>query len=126
MKSHRQNFSKLNDKGFEVELKVQNDVVRVEVQNASAQISTSVKKSGNTVVMPCQQMRYDFSDICNLSNVPLDSFFWHDELPGAVRLDVIHTGDVEPAGNDIFRHLQDKPQFQLQNACFRIACHTTV
>ena len=91
-------FYQLNSKEFEVELKVQNDIVRVEVQNASAQISTSVKKSGNTVVVPGQQMRYDFSDICNLSNVPLENFYWHDELPGSVRLTAIHTGTWSQPG----------------------------
>lgn len=91
-------FYQLNSKEFEVELKVQNDIVRVEVQNASAQISTSVKKSGNTVVVPGQQMRYDFSDICNLSNVSLENFYWHDELPGSVRLNVIHTGTWSQPG----------------------------
>lgn len=91
-------FYQLNNKEFEVELKVQNDIVRVEVQNASAQISTSVKKSGNTVVVPGQQMRYDFSDICNLSNVPLENFYWHDELPGSVRLAAIHTGTWSQPG----------------------------
>lgn len=91
-------FYQLNPQTFTVELKVQNDIVRVEVQNASAQISTSVKKSGNTVVVPGQQMRYDFSDICNLSNVPLENFYWHDELPGSVRLNVIHTGTWSQPG----------------------------
>ncbi len=91
-------FYQLNSREFTVELKVQNDVVRVEVQNASAQISTSVKKSGNTVVVPGQQMRYDFSDICNLSNVPLENFYWHDELPGSVRLTAIHTGTWSQPG----------------------------
>lgn len=91
-------FYQLNSREFTVELKVQNDIVRVEVQNASAQISTSVKKSGNTVVVPGQQMRYDFSDICNLSNVSLENFYWHDELPGSVRLNVIHTGTWSQPG----------------------------
>lgn len=91
-------FYQLNSREFTVELKVQNDVVRVEVQNSSAQISTSVKKSGNTIVVPGQQMRYDFSDICNLSNVPLENFYWHDELPGSVRLTTIHTGTWSQPG----------------------------
>lgn len=91
-------FYQLNSREFTVELKVQNDVVRVEVQNASAQISTSVKKSGNTIVVPGQQMRYDFSDICNLSNVPLENFYWHDELPGSVRLAAIHAGTWSQPG----------------------------
>ncbi|WP_418558334.1 SpaA isopeptide-forming pilin-related protein [Hominenteromicrobium sp.] len=91
-------FYQLNPKEFTVELKVQNDIVRVEVQNASVQISPSVKKSGNTVVVPGQQMRYDFSDICNLSNVPLENFYWHDDLPGSVRLTAIHTGTWSQPG----------------------------
>ena len=91
-------FYQLNSREFTVELKVQNDVVRVEVQNSSAQISTSVKKSGNTIVVPGQQMRYDFSDICNLSNVPLENFYWHDELPSSVRLTTIHTGTWSQPG----------------------------
>ena len=91
-------FYQLNSREFTVELKVQNDVVRVEVQNSSAQISTSVKKSGNTIVVPGQQMRYDFSDICNLSNVLLENFYWHDELPSSVRLTTIHTGTWSQPG----------------------------
>lgn len=91
-------FFQLNSREFEVELKVQNDIVRVEMQNSSAQISTSVKKSGNTIVTPGQQMRYDFSDICNLSNVPLQNFYWHDELPSSVRLNTIHTGTWSQPG----------------------------
>ena len=44
-------------------------------------------------------MRYDFSEICNLSNVPLDNFFWHDQLPtNAVRLEAIHTGTWNQVG----------------------------
>ena len=43
-------------------------------------------------------MRYDFSDICNLSNVPLENFYWHDELPGSVRLTTIHTGTWSQPG----------------------------
>lgn len=92
-------FYQLNKTEFEVSLKIPNDIVQVEVLNASANISTSVKKSGNTTVRPGQQMRYDFSDIANTSNVPLNNFFWHDEIPtDAVRLNVIHTGTWNQPG----------------------------
>ena len=83
----------INSKEFYVELKVINDIVRIEVEDSNANIQTTVKKSGNTVVTPGTQMRYDFSDITNSSNVPLNNFYWHDKIPtDAVRLNVIHTG----------------------------------
>ena len=86
-------YYQLNTTEFEVQLKVPNDVVQVTVLNSTANISTSVKKQGNTNVTPGQQMRYDFYDICNLSNVALNNFYWHDQLPtDAVRLNVINTG----------------------------------
>ena len=38
-------------------------------------------------------MRYDFSNIANNSNVPLESFYWHDQIPtNAVTLNAIKTG----------------------------------
>ena len=92
-------YYQLNTTEFEVQLKVPNDVVQVEVLNNTANISTSVKKQGNTTVTPGQQMRYDFYDICNLSNVPLENFYWHDQIPtDAVRLNVIHTGTWNQPG----------------------------
>ena len=39
-----------------------------------------------------------FSGICNLSNVSLENFYWHDELPGSVRLNAIHTGTWSQPG----------------------------
>ena len=37
-------------------------------------------KRGNSAVMAGSQMRYDFT-VANTSNVPLESFFWHDRIP---------------------------------------------
>lgn len=91
-------FYQLNATEFEVQLKVPNDVIRVEVLDNSANISTSVKKTGNTTVVPGQQMRYDFSEIANTSNVALNNFYWHDQLPDAVRLNVINTGTWNQPG----------------------------
>ena len=92
-------YYQLNTTEFEVQLKVPNDVVQVTVLNSTANISTSVKKQGNTNVTPGQQMRYDFYDICNLSNVALNNFYWHDQLPtDAVRLNVINTGTWNQPG----------------------------
>ena len=92
-------YYQLNTTEFEVRIKIPNDVVQVTVLNSTANISTSVKKQGNTSVTPGQQMRYDFYDICNLSNVALNNFYWHDQIPtDAVRLNVIHTGTWNQPG----------------------------
>ena len=86
-------FYAVNPKTFEVWLKVQNDVVRVEVLDKNVELGVTVQKTGNSQVSPGAQMRYDFSSIQNSSNTPLDNFYWHDSIPTeAVRLDVIHTG----------------------------------
>ena len=38
-------------------------------------------------------VRYDFKDIANTSTVPLDDFYWRDDLPtDALRLRTIRTG----------------------------------
>ena len=50
-------------------------------------------KFGNYEAMPGDTIRYDFANITNASSVPLDEFYWKDELPtDALRLKTIHTG----------------------------------
>ena len=83
----------LNPREFEVELKVKNDIVKVEVYNESLKLETTIQKTGNHTVQGGTQMRYDFSNICNHSSVPLQNFYFHDNIPtGAVTLNAIHTG----------------------------------
>ena len=40
----------------------------------------TITKRGNAQVMAGQSMRYDLT-VANTSNVPLESFFWHDKIP---------------------------------------------
>ena len=78
---------------FYAEIKKNADLVRFEVLNKSKDISVTVEKRGNVEVIAGDEMKYDFSNIANTSNIPLDKFFWHDQLPtDAVRLKTIHTG----------------------------------
>lgn len=78
---------------FYAELKVDGDLVRFEVLNQSAQVNVTVEKRGNAEVLAGDAMAYDFSEIRNDSNVSLEEFFWHDQLPtDAVRLGQIVTG----------------------------------
>lgn len=86
-------FYQLNTQKAEVKLKVEGDVVRIEMYNDAASIKTSIKKTGNYTVDAGDNMRYDITNVANQSNVPLDNFFWHDRIPtDAVRVGTITTG----------------------------------
>lgn len=86
-------FYQLNTQKVEVKLKVEGDVVRIEMYNDAASIKTSIKKTGNYTVDAGDNMRYDITNVANQSNVPLDNFFWHDRIPtDAVRVGTITTG----------------------------------
>lgn len=86
-------FYQLNTQKVEVKLKVEGDVVRIEMHNDAASIKTSIKKTGNYTVDAGDNMRYDITNVANQSNVPLDNFFWHDRIPtDAVRVGTITTG----------------------------------
>ena len=86
-------FYQLNTQKVEVKLKVEGDVVRIEMYNDVASIKTSIKKTGNYTVDAGDNMRYDITNVANQSNVPLDNFFWHDRIPtDAVRVGTITTG----------------------------------
>ena len=86
-------FYQLNMQKVEVKLKVEGDVVRIEMYDDPAIIKTSIKKTGNYTVDAGDNMRYDITNVANQSNVPLDNFFWHDRIPtDAVRVGTITTG----------------------------------
>ena len=86
-------FYQLNTQKAEVKLKVEGDVVRIEMYDDPAIIKTSIKKTGNYTVDAGDNMRYDITNVANQSNVPLDNFFWHDRIPtDAVRVGTITTG----------------------------------
>ena len=83
----------LDGKVFYATLKVHDDLVRFEVLNKSEDVSVSVEKRGNQEVLAGDIMSYDLSNIRNDSNVALEEFYLHDQLPtDAVRLGKIVTG----------------------------------
>ena len=78
---------------FYATLKVHDDLVRFEVLNKSEDVNVSVEKRGNQEVLAGDIMSYDLSNIRNDSNVALEEFYLHDQLPtDAVRLGKIVTG----------------------------------
>ena len=86
-------FYQLNSEKVEARLKVEGDVVQIEMYNDPANINTSIEKTGNYTVDAGSNMRYDFTKIANNSNVTLDNFFWHDRIPtDAVRAATLTTG----------------------------------
>lgn len=86
-------FYQRNSEKVEVKLKVEGDVVQIEMYNDPADINTSIEKTGNYTVDAGSNMRYDFTNIASNSNVPLDNFFWHDRIPtDAVRAGTLTTG----------------------------------
>lgn len=83
----------INDKEFEAEITEHEEIVRFEVEDAAPKISVTVNKRGVAEAQAGSSIRYDFWDISNTSNVPLEDFFWRDFLPtDAVRLETIYTG----------------------------------
>lgn len=67
--------------------------MRFEVLNTSEDVSVSIEKRGNQEVLAGDIMQYDFSNIRNDSNVALEEFYFHDNLPtDTVRLSKIVTG----------------------------------
>jgi uncharacterized surface anchored protein len=86
-------FYVLDDSVFYGEIKLHGDVVKFEVLNTPAVLGVTIEKTGNVEAVPGDLIRYDFSNISNASNVALEDFFWHDELPtDAVRLETLSTG----------------------------------
>jgi len=78
---------------FYAELKIHDDLVKFKVVNKPVHLETSIDKRGVVEAMAGSSILYDFSNIENKSNVPLEEFYWHDVLPTeAVRLEKIWTG----------------------------------
>ncbi len=73
-------------------LEFSGQIVKLEVSNKSMSIGVSITKTGPKEAMSGQPVRYVFSRIGNSSNVMLQSFYWRDTLPTAVRLTSVVTG----------------------------------
>ena len=73
-------------------LEYSGQIVKLEVSNKSMSTGVSITKTGPKEAMSGQPVRYVFSRIGNSSNVMLQSFYWRDTLPAAVRLTSVVTG----------------------------------
>ncbi len=73
-------------------LEYSGQIVKLEITNKSLSTGVSIEKTGPKEATSGQPVRYVFSRISNTSNVMLQSFYWRDTLPAAVRLDKVVTG----------------------------------
>ena len=62
------------------------------VLNKSIRLGVSVSKYGYNEVMPDNPLVYSFRHIANTSSVPLESFYFRDTLPSAIRAEQLVTG----------------------------------
>lgn len=83
----------LNNEVYEVEIINHKDLIEQEILNDSVDIDIEIEKTGFIETQNKDNIYYNFKNIHNKSNVPLDNFTWNDTLPTeAVRLDKIYTG----------------------------------
>ncbi len=73
-------------------LEYSGQIVKLEITNKPLSTGVSITKTGPKEATSGQPVRYVFSKIGNSSNVMLQSFYWRDTLPAAVRLNKVVTG----------------------------------
>ena len=64
----------------DVTLEYPGQIIKLSAYDKPSSLGVSITKRGNAQVMAGQFMRYDLT-VANTSNVPLESFFWHDKIP---------------------------------------------
>ena len=85
-------FWLLYDGVFFAEIRAHDDLIQFEVLNYPADIAVTIEKRGPAQVSVGSVIRYDFSNISNSGNIPLDEFYFRDQLPDSVRLETLVTG----------------------------------
>ena len=85
-------YYRLSAETFDVTLEYAGQIIKLAAYNKPVELGVSITKRGNAQVMVGQSMRYDLT-VANTSNVPLESFFWHDKIPyDAARATTLTTG----------------------------------
>ena len=85
-------YYRLSAETFDVTLEYAGQIIKLAAYNKPVELGVSITKRGNAQVMVGQSMLYDLT-VANTSNVPLESFFWHDKIPyDAARATTLTTG----------------------------------
>ena len=83
----------LNTEIYNVEIVKDQEIVNVDITNDNVEIDVEVHKNGFIETQSKDDIFYNFKNIKNKSNVPLDNFTWSDHLPtDAVRINRLYTG----------------------------------
>lgn len=82
----------LNENIYEAEI-VDDGTLEINITNDNVDIDIEVEKNGFVETQNKDNIYYDFTNIHNKSNVPLDNFVWKDTLPtNALTANKIYTG----------------------------------
>ena len=73
-------FWQIDPTVHDVTLEYPGQIIKLSAYDKPSSLGVTITKRGNSAVMAGSQMRYDFT-VANTSNVPLESFFWHDRIP---------------------------------------------
>ena len=73
-------YWQLDSTVHDVTLEYPGQIIKLSAYDKPASLGVTITKRGNAQVMAGQSMRYDLT-VANTSNVPLESFFWHDKIP---------------------------------------------
>ena len=82
----------IDDAVYEMFIKRNEEIEFFEHTDNSVKIKVDVYKQGIKQTFCGQEIRYDFCNIENKSNVPLNNFYWEDNLPKEVRITSLFTG----------------------------------
>ena len=83
----------LNTSEIDVTIEHPEQIVRVTFPNFSANVGVSIRKVGSEEIMSGQELHYTIARVRNESTIPLNDFFWRDEIPTeAIRATRLTTG----------------------------------
>lgn len=85
-------YYSINETLMTANLEFSGQIVTFEVLDKSVSTGVSIVKRGYNEVMPNNPLVYTFTNIANTSSVPLNSFYWRDTLPSAIRTEKLVTG----------------------------------
>lgn len=104
----------INENTFDAEIMKDQEIVDVEIKNDNVDIKVEINKNGFIETQNKDTIYYNFSNIHNKSNVPLDNFVWEDELPvNAVRANRIYTGTYNQDLNYSIWYKTNKNDYKL-------------
>ena len=73
-------YWQLSEQTFDVTLEYPGQILKLADYDRPAELGVVITKTGNGSVMCGSAMTYRIT-VANTSNVPLDSYYWHDRLP---------------------------------------------